>query len=171
MQSLLKRIALVGWVAVWVLGGMSGYAASVGEPAPDFRLPSLSGQEMGLEGLKGQVILLNFWASWCDPCKEEIPEFERLHQKYHDRGFQVVGINIDKKRENAQKFADHFHVSYPVLLDPESEIIRRYLGRSMPTSYMIDRTGHVREVIFGFNRGKLPQIEQTIVRLLDEPAK
>jgi len=171
MQALFKKAIMIGWAMGIVMGVVYADAATVGDPAPDFRLPSLSGEEMALESFKGQVVLLNFWASWCDPCKQEMPEFEKIHQKYHDRGFQVVGINIDKKKENAQMFADYFHVNYPVLLDPESATIQRYLGRSMPTSYIIDRTGRVREVIFGFNRAKLPKIEETIGRLLDEPAK
>jgi peroxiredoxin len=147
------------------------YSATIGDQAPNFRLPSLSGQEVGLETFKGEVILLNFWASWCGPCQEELPELESLHQKYKERGFQVVGINIDKKKQNAQKFVDQFHLSFSILLDPESEIVRRYLGRSMPTSYLIDRKGEVREVIFGYNRKKLPQIEKSIVGLLDEPVE
>jgi peroxiredoxin len=147
-----------------------GYAATIGDQAPDFHLPSLSGQDVGLEAFKGDVVLLNFWASWCEPCQEELPAFQAFHQGYYDRGFQVVGINVDKKRQNAQKFVDLFHLSFTVLLDPASETIRQYRGRSMPISYLIDRKGQVREVIFGFSRKKLPQIEKSIVRLLDESA-
>ena len=98
-----KKASLIALAITLLLVGVSIDAATVGDPAPDFRLQSLSGQETALDAFKGQVILLNFWASWCDPCKQEMPEFEKIHQKYHERGFQVVGISIDKKKENCDR--------------------------------------------------------------------
>jgi peroxiredoxin len=171
MRFLLKKLWAVSFLMFCIWAGSLAAAATIGDQAPDFRLPTLSGEEVGLEAFKGEVVLLNFWASWCEPCHEELPAFESIHQKYRDRGFQVVGISIDKKKENAQKMVDELHLSFSVLLDPNTVIIRRYLGRSMPTSYLIDRKGQVREVIFGYNKRKLPQLEKSIVGLLDESAQ
>lgn len=161
-------IQLFSVFIVTMLTVVTSHAATIGEQAPDFRLPSLSEQETGLEDFKGEVVLINFWASWCGPCQEELPELQLLHQKYQERGFRVIGINIDKKKQNAQKFVERFRLSYPILLDPDSSVIRQYRGHSMPISYLIDRKGTVRAVFFGFNRKKLPQMEKSIVGLLDE---
>jgi peroxiredoxin len=165
----MKRLSLVAvsvFVAVTGLAAV-GHAATVGEEAPSFSLPSLSGEQVSLDAFKGKVLLLNFWASWCTPCQEELPEFQKFHQKYHDRGFTVVGINIDKKQANAAKYIERFGLSFPVGLDPDSETIQNYRGRSMPISYLVDQHGVIRQVFFGFNRRHLAGMEEAIKETLD----
>lgn len=143
------------------------WPASIGDAAPGFSLPAPQEGKVSLEEFKGKVVLINFWASWCVPCQEELPELQRLYQKYQERGFEVIGINIDKKQVNAEKFIGRFNLTFPVALDPASSTIREYKGRSMPMSYLIDRQGVVRQLFFGFNRKKLPVMETAIVEVLD----
>jgi peroxiredoxin len=146
-------------------------SASVGDPAPDFSLPTLKDRTVSLGEFKGKVVLLNFWASWCAPCQEELPELQKIYHKFHDRGFELIGINVDKKRANAEKFAKRFALTFPVALDPEASTIEAYLGRAMPMSYLIDREGVVRQLFFGFNRKKLPGMETAIMEALDGTEK
>jgi peroxiredoxin len=146
-------------------------SATIGDAAPDFSLPTLTGEKVTLGAFKGKAVLLNFWASWCTPCREELPELQKMYQKYHKQGFEVIGINIDKKQANAEKFVQRFALSFPVVLDPDSSTISKYEGRAMPTSYLIDRQGMIRQVFFGFNQKKLPDMEKAVVEAMNETAK
>ncbi|MFQ5589443.1 MAG: TlpA disulfide reductase family protein, partial [Nitrospiria bacterium] len=119
----------------------SARGAGIGKPAADFTLPALNGEDIALTHYRGKVVLLNFWASWCAPCREELPELDRLHRHFQPKGFEVVGINIDKKRKNALKYAEKLDLSFQILLDPEAQVIERYPGRAMPISYLIGQDG------------------------------
>ncbi len=163
--------ALAGALVIMLAVVSVSHAAAIGDQAPGFTLPTLSGETVSLDALKGNALLLNFWASWCTPCQEELPEIQKFHQKYQDRGFSVVGINIDKKEGKAAKFSQRFGLTFPVALDPESATIREYKGRSMPISYLVDRNGVIRQVFFGFNPKKLPGMEAAIVEVLDAPVE
>lgn len=165
------RVAEIVFVALICLAPAPAWPAAIGDPAPDFSLPTLQDQKVSLGEFKGKVVLINFWASWCTPCQEELPELQKLYQKYHDRGFELIGINIDKNQANAEKFVKRFGLTFPVALDPESSEIRAYQGRAMPMSYLVDRQGIVRQLFFGFNRKKLPMMESAIVEALDGTAK
>jgi len=149
----------------------TAWPATVGDAAPNFFLPAPQGEKVSLEEFKGKVVLINFWASWCAPCQEELPELQKIYQKYQDRGFEVIGINIDKKQANAERLIQRFDLTFPIALDPDSSTIREYKGRSMPMSYLIDRQGVIRELFFGFNRKKLSGMETSIVEALDGTAK
>jgi peroxiredoxin len=141
-------------------------SAAIGEPAPDFSLPTLEEREIGLGKFKGKVVLLNFWASWCAPCQEELPELEKIYRKYQERGFEVIGVNIDKKQANAEKFVRRFGLTFPVMLDPESAVVGEYRAHAMPMSYLIDQEGVIRQLFFGFNRKKLPAMEAAVVEVM-----
>jgi len=143
------------------------FAASIGEQAPDFSLPSASGETRELVSFRDRVVFLNFWASWCEPCKKELPELETLYRKYNARGFDVVGINIDHREKNAREYIDRFELSFPVMLDPKGGVIRQYRGNAMPVSYLIDRQGIVQKVFFGYAKSRLPNMEMAIVALID----
>jgi peroxiredoxin len=171
MRHATLGLALVGTLVVILAFASAGHAAAIGDQAPDFTLPTLSGETVSLDSLKGKVLLLNFWASWCTPCQEELPEFQKFHQKYQDRGFSVVGINIDKRQAKAEKFVELFGLTFPVVLDPDSATIREYKGRSMPISYLVDQQGVIRQVFFGFNPSKLPGMEAAITEVLDAPVE
>ena len=115
-------------------------------PAPmDFTIPDMDGNEVNLAELKGKVILLNFWATWCGPCKIEIPGFVELQEEYGDQGFQVLGFSVDATREQIRPFAEEFSVNYPMLIGLDHEEVQEAYGPiwGLPVSVWIDRTGTI----------------------------
>jgi cytochrome c biogenesis protein CcmG/thiol:disulfide interchange protein DsbE len=130
----------------------------VGQPAPEFTLKTLDGKEMKLADLRGKAVLLNFWATWCGPCKIEMPWFEKLQATYGPQGLQVIGVAMDDASpQEIAKFAkDEVHVTYPILLGTEA-VGTEYGGiEFLPTTYFIDRNGKIVERAFGLKgRGEL----------------
>lgn len=135
-----------------------------------FQLPSQDVDAMTLEQFRGQVVLVNFWASWCAPCREEMPELQKMQNAYGGDGFQVVGINIDKERENALDFIRDHRIDFTVLFDPEHQVIARFDAKAMPCSYLLDRAGVIRRVFRGYSAAKRDAIENAIAELVRAPA-
>lgn len=123
--------------------------AKVPTAAKAFTVPSLRGQALSLADFKEHVVLLNFWATWCPPCREEMPSMERLYQRYRGRPFTIVAISIDKNVAAVAPFVGTYRLTFPVGLDPQSEVADKYGIRALPTSYLIDRTGSVVAVALG----------------------
>jgi len=136
----------------------------VGQAAPDFTLKDLNGNRVSLSDFKGKVVVLNFWATWCGPCREEMPHIDVLYQKYKDQGLVVIGINAERNHEKVEEFAKA-KVSYTVLLDGERQG-REYGVTGIPSTFYIDKRGVVRHHDVGFGPGKEKEIEQKIVELL-----
>jgi peroxiredoxin len=126
-------------------------AAVVGAPAPDFTLKSLTGETFQLSSLRGEVVLLNFWATWCAPCEAEMPILEDRYQTFLGSGFRVLGVNADdEKTATIETFLKRVPVSFPILLDPGLTVSDLYRVRGLPTTYVIDREGVVRAVQAGY---------------------
>ena len=125
-----------------------------GQKAPDFAIPSLKGTKLSLAALRGKVVLLDFWAQWCEPCKRELPELEKLHRAYAAKGVVVIGVNIDKQRDNAERLVKQLGISFDVGLDPSGATAGTYDLPKMPTSFVIDKKGVVRFVHDGFEGGE-----------------
>lgn len=132
------------------LGGAALAGVSKGQRAPDFSLPSLKGPRVALSGLRGKVVLIDFWAQWCEPCKKELPELDKLSRQYAAQGVVVLTINLDKTRENAERLAQQLGLSLPVLLDPAGSVAATYDLPKMPSSFVVDKKGIVRFVHEGF---------------------
>jgi peroxiredoxin len=115
--------------------------AGVGRQAPALRLESLDGRQVSLADYAGQVVLLNFWATWCPPCKEEIPAIERAYQAHRDEGFMVLGINDREALEVVQAFAGELGITYPVLIDKRGDVAAQYRRRGLPLTLIVDRDG------------------------------
>lgn len=128
-------------------------AKELNGPAPDFVLKSNSGQNIRLSELRGEVVLINFWATWCGPCRQEMPLLDDLHSRYKDMGFTVLGVNVEKKPEKAQAMLAESPVSFPVLFDANSEVSKLYNVDAMPTTVMVDRDGNMRYLHRGFKPG------------------
>jgi cytochrome c biogenesis protein CcmG, thiol:disulfide interchange protein DsbE len=122
-----------------------------GFPAPDFTLDSLGGQPTSLSSLRGQVVVINLWASWCGPCQAEMPTIERVYRIERSRGLAVLAVNttFQDSELSARAFARRFGLTYPILLDREGSVSRTYLLRALPTTYIVDRRGIIRAVVLG----------------------
>jgi thiol-disulfide isomerase/thioredoxin len=113
-------------------------------PAPDFTLPTLSGAPIRLAELRGKVVLLNFWATWCVPCRTEMPSLDALYQQYQDRGLAVLAVNVDTlSTAGVEAFMQEVAVTFPIVLDPAWSVARAYRVLGLPTTYLIDRGGNV----------------------------
>jgi peroxiredoxin len=129
--------------------GMAGRPPLVGAPAPEIALKDLHGQEIRLSDLHGKVVLLNFWATWCKPCKEEMPAMQASYDKLRDQGFVVLAVN---ELEDVEKVAEHIKThghTFLVVMDHDNGVANRYGVVGLPASFLIDRQGIVREHIFG----------------------
>ncbi|MDH3503848.1 MAG: TlpA family protein disulfide reductase [Nitrospirota bacterium] len=155
----------IDWMpSVW---GMASRPPLIGSPAPEFQLTNLSGVTQSLEHYRGKVVLLNFWATWCQPCTKEMPAMQAAHTSLQDQGFAVLAINeledIKKVREH---ILEHRH-TFDVLLDPDNQVANMYGVVGLPVSVFIDKSGHVRKIIKG---GLLTEesILETVQPLLNE---
>ena len=133
------------------LGCNTSPAAQVGQAAPDFSLRTLSGEQVQLSQLRGKVVLVNFWASWCVPCREEAPNLEQAWRRYKDQGFVLLGVDIQESPSAAQGFVNEFNLSFPVPMDTDGKVSEKYLidRLGIPTSYFIDKEGIVRHLKVG----------------------
>jgi thiol-disulfide isomerase/thioredoxin len=109
--------------------------------APDFTLPSIDGTQVSLQQYRGKVVFLNFWATWCIPCREEMPSLERLHQTYHSQDLIIISIDLKEGAEQVKAFFQKHELSFPALLDQSGTVFRDYLVAGMPTTYLIGRDG------------------------------
>ncbi|MEO8154855.1 MAG: TlpA disulfide reductase family protein [Rhizobacter sp.] len=153
-----------------VLGGAASMAgaAAVGAAAPDFTLRSLEGPNMRLQEQRGKVVLVNFWATWCGPCRKEMPHLNRIADKYRASGLVLLGVNVDDDARNAAETAAKLGIKFPVLLDTDKKVSRLYDLNSMPSTLVIDRNGRVRFLHRGYQDGYEDLYEKQIRDLLKE---
>ena len=137
-------------------------------PAPDFTLRSLGGPNLRLKEQRGKVVLLNFWATWCGPCREEMPQLNKLYEKYRPSGFTLLGINVDEDSRNAAGIADKLALKFPVLLDADKQVSKLYELSAMPSTVLVDRDGRVRYLNRGYRSGTELEYDQQIRALLKE---
>jgi cytochrome c biogenesis protein CcmG, thiol:disulfide interchange protein DsbE len=141
-------------------------APLVQHPAPDFTLTNLKGLPVQLSSLKGQVVLINVWATWCAPCRVEMPAIQTMYSQYGDQGFTVLAVNLQEAPEVVAQFMDSERLTFPALLDKDGQVSATYQARLLPSSFFVDRTGIVRAVY----RGPMPRgiIAATVEQLLQE---
>jgi len=142
-------------------------ALSRGSRAPEIGLRDTSGRPVRLSQLRGKVVLVDFWASWCGPCGEEMPFLERLHDRYADQGLVIIAVNIDNEEANMRRFLRRTPVSFRVVHDGRHRVADRYNPPRMPSSFLIDQRGVVRYVHEGFRASDAPAIERQVKRLLE----
>jgi len=119
---------------------------AIGEPAPSYQTASLAGDSVSLAALRGKVVLLNVWATWCHPCRDEIPELREIHGRYKARGLELVGVSVDAGGSDAaiRAFMRDFRMGYPVWRDPDERISAQFLVVGVPATFLIDREGILR---------------------------
>ncbi len=129
--------------------GMAKRPPLIGSPAPHFQLSTLEGTPATISDYRGKVVLLNFWATWCKPCLEEMPEIQAAYEEFKDRDFIVLGINFGEKPEKAALLVKKMGLTFPILLDRKVEIASRHRVVSLPVSFFIDPNGIIKERVFG----------------------
>lgn len=134
--------------------------------APDFTLRTNQETNMRLADLRGEVVMINFWATWCGPCLQEMPLLDELYSKYEPAGFKILGINIEKDSEKAEKLAKELNVSFPILYDNESVVSKLYDVEAMPSTVFIDRDGNFRYLHKGFRPGDEDSYKKVIQALI-----
>jgi len=134
--------------------------------APDFTLRTLGGPNLRLQELRGKVVLINFWATWCGPCQQEMPKLNALYEKYHAAGFVLLGVNIDEDVQHASDVATRLGLKFPVLLDTEKSISTLYDLSTMPSTVIVDRDGKVRYLHRGYLSGVEAEYDKQIRELL-----
>ena len=139
-----------------------------GQPAPDFALKSATGENLRLSEYRGDVVMINFWATWCGPCRQEMPLLDELYSRYQRVGFNLLGVNIDDDSGRAMKMIDELGVSFPVLFDSRKEVSKLYDVEAMPVTVLVDREGRIRHVHHGYKPGYEDKYLDQIRSLLRE---
>lgn len=162
------RVAL----AALLLAPALAFAVDPGAPAPNLEAAKLgeSQKSVTLKALKGQVVYVDFWASWCVPCRLSMPALDSLYKKNASRGFAVIGVNKDAKLDEAERFAKRLPVAFPLVVDDKDAIAKGFDVKAMPSGYLIDRKGVVRKVHRGFTEETAERLEREVEELLKEPA-
>lgn len=146
----------------------SAQSALVGKAAPDFVLRSLRGENIRLSEHSGEVVIVNFWSTWCGPCRQEMPQLDQLYAKYRRAGLVLLGVSLDPQRERAAEMAQTLKVAYPVLFDHDQNVSRSYGVGDLPVTLLIDRQGVVRFVSQGYKPGYESRYAEQLRGLLNE---
>lgn len=162
---MIKKVSVfaIGLTAIW-----SASADELSGVAPDFSLQAMDGGRVGLADLKGDVVMVNFWATWCGPCRQEMPHLEALYQRYSGLGFTLLGVNVEEDSSGADEFLAETPVSFPILFDPENEVSELYDVVAMPSTVLIDRQGNMRFIHHGYQPGYENEYQSQIRALLRE---
>lgn len=142
----------------------------VGEKARNFTLPAASGEKISLANQLGKVVLINYWATWCGPCQEELPELDRLQNKYRQRGFSILAISVDNDPENVKAFLKKYDIKLLGLWDRDKKTAEAYAVEAMPSSYLVDRNGIVRAIYRGYDPKEFKRLETEVEVLLAKSA-
>lgn len=166
MPSISQKLKFPVYILVLMLGAVWIWASSAppgttnageipapkeGFSAPEFSLETFNGEHISLSSLRGQPVLINIWASWCTPCRAEMPAMQRIFDAYQDRGFTILAVNATNQDspENALDFASEHNLTFPILMDSSGAVSRAYQVRSLPTSFFVDREGIIQEIVIG----------------------
>jgi thiol-disulfide isomerase/thioredoxin len=153
---------------VAILLTASASALDLGDVPPPIDLPDQDGKRVELDKLRGKLVIVDFWASWCAPCKQEMPELDKLYKKYGQQGLVVVGVNIDRSEKKMRSFLESSPVSFPVVHDEGLKRAARYEPSVMPSSYFIGKAGRIEYIHRGFRKKDLPELEARVQKLLAE---
>lgn len=159
-------------LATVMIAGLLASAFAVGEirqqSAPDFTLKSSSGENLKLSEYRGDVVMINFWASWCGPCRQEMPLLDELYRSYQPLGFTILGVNVEEDSTKAKSLLKDIPVSFPVLFDTDNTVSRLYDVVAMPSTVLVDRAGNVRYLHKGYKPGYEQSYQDQIRSLIRE---
>jgi len=165
MQQTFKTLMAFGLMC---LLAVTTHAETMNEPAPDFTLKNQAGENVRLEDMRGQVVMLNFWASWCGPCRQEMPLMDEIYEEYEKFGFTILAVNVDEDAADADRFLSTVPVTFPILYDGESRVSELYGVDAMPTTVMIDRSGNKRFLHRGYQPGYEDDYRKQVKKLIRE---
>jgi len=148
----IKNLTLGLLLTVFAVTSLAS-AGLEGQVAPDFALKSSTGENLRLSEYRGNVVMINFWATWCGPCRQEMPLLDELYTRYERVGFSLLGVNIDDDSRRAMQMIEDLGVSFPVLFDARKEVSKLYEVEAMPVTVLVDREGNVRYVHHGYKPG------------------
>lgn len=160
MKSLITRACLTAL--------LFASAVAHANPAPDFTLKNNRGENIRLAEQRGKVVMLNFWASWCGPCRQEMPLLDDMHKRYGDAGFVLYGVNVEQNTADAEKLLKELGTSFTILWDRDSTVSKLYQVNAMPTTIMIDKDGKVRYVNRGYKAGDEEKYRKQVRELIRE---
>lgn len=147
LGSVVLSVVLLIGLGVMIFNAFKSTGAPIVEmnrPAPNFTLAAMGGGDLQLSDFKGKVVLLNFWATWCEPCVREMPAMQAVYEEYRDKGFEILAVNLGQDEGTVRRFIESVGGKFPVVYDITGGVGDTYLVRNMPTSYFIDRNGVVR---------------------------
>jgi peroxiredoxin len=173
-----SRVPPVAWVAGFALVAVAGMLILMGEPiepplargdsAPVFELPSLvDGAPIALDDLRGRVVLVNFWATWCKPCEDEMPAMENLYRALKKGGFELIAVAVDESRDDVEAFRERLGITFPILLDPDQKVARAYQTTGFPESILLDDDGVIVERYVGPREWDHPDYVERVQRLIE----
>lgn len=167
-KNIIKTVALLVFTLTFTTSVTYAASEKISGKAANFTLKSRSGKNIKLSELRGQVVMLNFWASWCGPCRKEMPLLEKIHKKYKRLGFTLLGVNVEENSSAAKKYLRDVKVSFPILFDNTNKTSKLYNVRAMPTTILIDRSGNKRFLHKGYKPGYENDYKKQIKQLLRE---
>ena len=177
----MMRLAIAGMAIFWIVAGsgMGGAAGldilpvadraiiKLGEPAPNFQLRDLNGHLITLSDLRGKVVLLNFWATWCGPCRVEMPAMEQLYRMFQRKDFEILAVSTDAQGVAITRpFQQENRLTFPILHDPDYRVGLTYGARSLPMTFLIDRLGIIRHQVFGARDWEAIEAQQLVQMLM-----
>ena len=168
--KLVVMAVILGGALVLVLLSRRSRPPEVGDAAPDFTLPTLSGEPVSLRQFRENVVVLNFWATWCPPCIEETPSLRRFAEQMRSDGVAVLGVSVDQDTEALKKFVADYQLSFPIARDPDQAVASRYGTFKFPESYIIARDGRIADKLVGAVNWQDPRIV-AFVRNLVRPGR
>ena len=151
-----------------LVASLAWAAQTLSGPAPNFTLQSRDGGQVSLASLKGNVVMVNFWATWCVPCRQEMPHLEALYEKYNSLGFELVAVNVENNPEGARKWLEETPVTFKVLFDPKNEVTKLYKVQTMPSTVLVARDGTMRFIHHGYKPGYENEYQNQVRALLRE---
>lgn len=166
MTRAISRIFLLG--AFLLASCAASGADTTGKTAPDFTLKSTTGKNVRLAEHRGDVVMVNFWATWCGPCRQEMPLLEKINKKYKDLGFTLLGVNVEADSSSMEKYLKDVPVTFPILKDGTNSVAKLYGVDGMPSTVIIDRNGTVRFIHRGYKPGYEQKYEQQVKQLVME---
>jgi peroxiredoxin len=170
-MTISKNATIIPCLALLILyTGFAGdvLAKTAQSAAPDFTLKSQKDGNIKLSELRGKVILINFWASWCGPCRQEMPVLDELYRHYRPLDFTILGVNVEQNSDDAKSLLKDVPVSFPILFDTENKISKLYDVKGMPSTVLVDRDGNIRYVHMGYQSGVEAEYQTQIRELIRE---